>query len=136
MDTHSSEMISQLVFASSLLFSVSAAFHLPKCDPTELPTDVCPYGEGFNGCGGRICLRGPKEVCGGKEHYFGKCADGLVCSNCFRFSRVFCYIICIYLFIGVLVVLSYLLLAMMTKTVFGDLTKRCQNNDIDLLDIT
>lgn len=33
---------------------------------------------------------------------------------------------------GVLVVLSYLLLAMMTKTVFGDLTKRCQNNDKDM----
>ena len=55
--------------------------HTPR--PAHHPNS-CQFGSGPGPCGGEVCLKGPGEVCGGARDRYGKCAEGLLCSDCNR----------------------------------------------------
>eukprot|EP00092_Neocalanus_flemingeri_P059109 GFUD01070560.1.p1 GENE.GFUD01070560.1~~GFUD01070560.1.p1 ORF type:complete len:121 (+),score=37.51 GFUD01070560.1:28-363(+) len=42
---------------------------------------TCQYGEMMGPCG-RVCLRGPGEMCGGRGDRYGVCGGGMTCSDC------------------------------------------------------
>ena len=41
----------------------------------------CLHGEMMGPCG-RVCLRGPGEMCGGRGDRYGVCGGGMACSDC------------------------------------------------------
>ena len=55
--------------------------HTPR--PAHHPNS-CQFGTVPGPCGGEVCLKGPGEVCGGARARYGKCAEGLLCSDCNR----------------------------------------------------
>ena len=56
--------------------------HTPR--PAHHPNS-CQFGSGPGPCGGDVCLKGPGDVCGGARDRYGKCAEGLLCSDCNRY---------------------------------------------------
>jgi len=71
-----------------LMFLISTIDSLalpPNCDSQPVAeTDSCIYGTTQDLCGRTVCLKGPGEMCGGRFGRYGRCADGLMCSNCNR----------------------------------------------------
>ena len=60
--------------------------HAPA-DPSHAPLPAspsCQFGAGRGECGGEVCLKGPGQVCGGRQGRYGRCAGGLLCSDCNR----------------------------------------------------
>merc|ERR1712183_884532 len=45
---------------------------------------VCDYGSYRDLFGNTVCKKGPSQVCGGKDHIYGRCGEGMMCSNCNR----------------------------------------------------
>ena len=62
--------------------------HTPR--PAHHPNS-CQFGSGPGPCGGDVCLKGPGDVCGGARDRYGKCAEGLLCSNCNRSDQTDLY---------------------------------------------
>ena len=58
--------------------------HTPR--PAHHPNS-CQFGSGPGPCGGDVCLKGPGDVCGGARDRYGKCAEGLLCSDCNRYYK-------------------------------------------------
>jgi len=78
-----------VVFSLAVAVSTVAASPAPIpniCDiQAEEPSDGdCYYGQTFDRCGNKVCMKGPGEMCGGKFGRYGICGDGLMCSNCNR----------------------------------------------------
>ena len=44
---------------------------------------ACEHGDGLGPCG-RVCLKGPGDVCGGRRNVYGQCGESLKCSACNR----------------------------------------------------
>ena len=44
---------------------------------------TCEHGDYMGPCG-RVCLKGPGDVCGGRSNNYGQCGESLKCSGCNR----------------------------------------------------
>jgi len=69
-----------------LLPAVLSSALPPNCDawqPEANPAD-CDYDTTRDSCGRTVCQKGPGEMCGGRFGRYGRCASGLMCSNCNR----------------------------------------------------
>ena len=56
---------------------------------------LCDHGDMVGPCG-RVCLKGPGQVCGGPRSVYGQCGESLHCSSCNRcvgcsFSSFVCF---------------------------------------------
>ena len=69
------------------IFCCSAAPQSPYQCQNNVPLreENCLHGITEGPCGS-ACLKGPGEICGGKDSMYGVCGDGLSCSNCNRCS--------------------------------------------------
>merc|ERR1712012_1117558 len=75
-----------LIIIGALLPTALSSALPPNCDPNQPEVDAgsCTYGTTRNSCGRTVCQKGPGEMCGGRFGRYGRCANGLMCSNCNR----------------------------------------------------
>ena len=81
-------LLSLLLLATIITTVLGRPGPRARCDfgarASPPPGDCGVQGWVMTPCGGRVCKKGPGDVCGGSQGQYGVCGEGLQCSECNR----------------------------------------------------